>query len=110
MKYNWGMKKLPSKQSPEIAKILKPYNEDIKRHMSALSEDFQGKVKFVAEQFIDLNRKIDTNTEMVGELAENLEIVKTNVEFIKDSLKKKVDYDDFIALERRVHSLESKSK
>ncbi|KKW20867.1 MAG: hypothetical protein UY62_C0039G0028 [Parcubacteria group bacterium GW2011_GWF2_50_9] len=29
---------------------------------------------------------------------------------MKDSLKKKVDYDEFIALERRVHSLEGKLK
>ncbi len=91
-------------------KVLSMPVIEIKRHMSALSEDFQGKVKFVAEQFIDLHKKIDTNTEMVGEVAQNLEIVKSNVEFIKDSLKKKVDYDEFIALERRVHTLESKSR
>lgn len=75
--------------SREVEVILKPYNEDIKRHMSALSEEFQGRVKVVAEPFGGLNAKIDkiqdtieSHTEMIGKLAVDMEIVKTNVEFM----------------------------
>jgi len=110
------MKKV-AKVSKEAESVLKPYNEDIKRHISALSEEFQGRVKVVAEQFGGLNTKIDrihntldSHTDMIGKLAVDMEIVKTNVEFIKGSLKKKVDYDEFLALERRMSVLESKVK
>ena len=85
-------------------------DEDIKRYIGAVSEDFQGKVTVVAEQYGTIVKKLDSHTEMIGKLAVDMEIVKTNVEFMKDSLKKKVDYDEFIALERRVHSLEGKRK
>lgn len=126
------------KKDSQVEKILKPYNEEIKRHMTALSEDFQGKVKVIGEQFGGLNEKIDkinetldshtemieemssdmkdvkttlvSHTEMIGKLAVDVEVVKTNVEFMKGSLKKKVDYDEFLALERRLSLVESKIK
>ena len=116
---------MPRTTSKEIAAILKPYNDDVKRHIaglakksnkdikrytSALSEEFQGRVEVIAEQYGDITKKLDSHTEMIGKLAVDMEIAKTNVEFMKDSLKKKVDYDEFIALERRVHSLEGKLK
>lgn len=97
-------------------------NEDMKRHLGALTEDFQGKVKGVAEQFHGLNTKLDSHgkrfdtieaklnshTEMIGRLTEDVTIIKDNVEFLKSGLKKKVDYDEFMALERRTRVLEAK--
>ncbi len=80
------------------------------RNLGALVEDNGHKISAVAEQFGDIKQTLDSHGQMIGKLAEDMEIVKTNVEFMKDSLKKKVDYDDFIALERRVHTLESKSR
>lgn len=118
-------KKVPK----EVDEILRPYNADIKRHMSALSEDFQGRVKVVAEQFVGLNGKIDnlqhtvdrhtekidrlqstidSHTEMIGALMTDVSTIKGNVEFLKGGLKKKVDYDEFLALERRLSLVESK--
>ena len=100
-----------------IAGLAKKSNENIKRYTGVLSEEFKGQVKAVAEHHLDLKkditdvkRALDSHTEMIGKLGVDMEIVKTNVEFMKDSLKKKVDYDEFIALERRVHSLEGKLK
>ena len=119
------------KKNTQMEKILKPYTDEVKRHMSALSEDFQGRVKVVSELVISQGKKIDTLTETVGEMkvditsikttltqhteqiekiTEDVGIIKTNVEFMKDSLKKKVDYDEFIALEKRVSVAESKVK
>ena len=83
-------------------------DEDMKRHIGALSEDFQSKVAFIAEQYGDIKKELSSHTEMIGDLSENMEIVKTNIEFIKNELKKKVDYDEFISLERRVRLLEEK--
>lgn len=127
------------KASKEIEAILKPYNADVKRHITrlvkrsdedikrytgALREEFKGQVKAVAEQYGGLNEKIDkihgtlyshtktldSHTEMIGKLMVNTEVIKTNVEFLKGSMKKKVDYDEFLALERRMSLLESKVK
>lgn len=112
-----------AKVSKEIEAILKPYNDDLKRHIAglvkksdvdikrytgALSENFKGQVKVIAEQYGDITKKLDSHTEMIGKLAVDVEVIKANVEFLKGSLKKKVDYEEFLALERRMSLLESK--
>jgi hypothetical protein len=103
--------------SPEMRAILDQYNEDIKRHMSALSEDFQSKVAIIAEQTVGTNDKVDgvetrltnkidgvihvqeTHTEMVGAIMEDVSEIKTE-------LKNKADKIEVTRLERRVLSLE----
>jgi hypothetical protein len=133
-----------SSKSKEIETILKPYNADIKRHIAglakksdddikrytgALSEEFQGRVKVVAEQYGDIKKTldahtkvleshtemigkiqntIDAHTEMIGTLMVDVSTVKANVEFLKGGLKKKVDYDEFLALERRLSLVEAR--
>ncbi len=92
------------------------------RNLGALVEDNNHKLSGVAEQYGDLKKDagdlkkdvsgikktLDSHTEMIGKLSDDVSIIKTNVEFLKDSLKKKVDYDEFIALEKRVSRVESK--
>jgi hypothetical protein len=39
----------------------------------------------------------------------DIEVIKTDIEFIKHSLKRKVDIDEFAALERRVALLEKRA-
>jgi len=102
------MKKV-AKISKEVEAILKPYNEDIKRHMTALSEEFQGRVKVVAGQFGGLNTKIDkmqdtlgSHTEMIGTLLVDMTTVKGDVKSIKESLKTKVSRKRFVELERHI--------
>jgi hypothetical protein len=69
-----------------------------------LLEDFNSKFDLVAEQ----TAQIPEIKNKVNNLVEDMEIVKTDLEFIKNALKKKVDVDEFLALERRVVSLESR--
>jgi hypothetical protein len=45
---------------------------------------------------------------MVGALMEDVQIIKSDVQFLKVELKRKVDYDEFDALVKRVALLESK--
>jgi len=103
------MKKV-AKISKEVEAVLKPYHDDIRRHMGALSEDFQSRLSGALEIIMPKFDQIDQLTHSVEGIKDDVQIIKTNVEFLKDSLKKKVDYDEFIALERRVHSLEGKSR
>ena len=87
------------------------------RNLGALIEHNNDNIGAIAELYGDINKKIDahtdtlsSHTEMAGKLLVEVEVIKTNVEFVKSNLKKKVDYDEFIALERRVHMLEGKHK
>ncbi|MFA5073117.1 MAG: hypothetical protein WC539_04395 [Nitrospirota bacterium] len=60
------------------------------------------------------NKNVETQVQLIGEqyasIMNNIEIIKCDVQSIKSSLKKKVDYDEFDALVRRVSLLESKMK
>lgn len=55
-----------------------------------------------------IKKTLDSHTEMIGNLTVNLEIVKNDVEFIKQGMKRKVDAEEFSALERRVALLEKR--
>lgn len=77
-------------------------NSDLE--VGTLLEDFNSKFDLVAEQ----TSQIPEIKNRVDSLVENMEIVKTNLEFIKHALKKKVDVDEFAVLERRVAMLENR--
>ena len=70
--------------------------------IGVLLEDFNSKFDLIAEQTV----QIPDIKEKVYSLARNMEIVKMDLEFIKNSFKKKVDVDEFAALERRVSLIE----
>jgi len=101
-----------------MAKIKKSKNkspdvyEEV-RHLGVTIENVNDGVKLITEQYGDIkktlgshSKKLDAHTEMIGRLAVDMAIVKEDLEFIKGGLKKKVDNEEFIALERRVALLE----
>ncbi|MFA6376083.1 MAG: hypothetical protein WCX69_01630 [Candidatus Paceibacterota bacterium] len=55
-----------------------------------------------------IDGKIVALSEQVAANTEDLTIIKGGLNIIKQDLKKKVDYDDFAALERRALALESR--
>ncbi len=83
--------------------------EDV-RHLGVLIEDVNDGVKLLAEQLDtrtdSIRKTLDAHTEMIGKLAVDMTIVKEDIEFIKNSMKRKIDIDEFAALERRVALLE----
>lgn len=81
---------------------------EMKRYLGALTETHNEHLKGIKEGFDILNRKFDSQAEMVGALMEDMVIVKEDLSSIKSDLKRKVDYDDFLALVRRVQKIESK--
>jgi len=90
------------------------------RGLGVLIEHVDDKVSTIAEQYGDIKKDIggiknildshtktlDSHTEMIGRLTVDVEIIKQDTEFIKNSLKRKVDVEEFTALERRVALLE----
>lgn len=92
------------------------------RRLGVLIEHVDDNVGLIAEQYgeikqnsneikkdIDnIKKTLNAHTEMIGKLTVDMEIIKTDTEFIKHSLKKKVDVDEFAALEKRVLLLEKR--
>jgi len=66
-------------------------------------------IKTVAEQYGSIGRKIDGNTQLLNRTAEDISVIKMDIGLIKNSLKKKVDLEEFEALEKRVNLLESRT-
>ena len=107
------------KQRKEFQKhtdnIVAKQREEFQNHTGALAEEFQSQTQAVAEQYSGIKRKLDSHTEMIAEMKEGIDvmkddivIIKKDVEVIKDILDKKVDHGDFVLLERRVLTLETK--
>ena len=101
------------KKENDTKKILAEYNKDVRRHMSTLSEDFQGKVSVIAEQYGSINKKLDEHGRILGEHGRKLDShtemigkILIEVNEIKVGLKQKVDFSDFAKLEKRVTVIE----
>ena len=94
----------------------------MKRYLGALSEMHGETLKGIKEGFIIVNRKLDNHTKILDNhtkildshtkiLDSHTEMIGTlmeDVSGIKGDLKKKVDYDDFLSLVRRVQKIEAK--
>lgn len=112
---------------------IEPKNilREIKRHFNVVTEKIEDKISLVAEQYGDIKKDIsgikqtlDSHTDMIVSMKEDIEttkidmadtkkdveIIKSDIEFIKGGLKKKVDYEEFLALEKRLVLLESKMR
>ena len=106
-----------------ILKGQKEQREEYQRYLGVVAEEQNSRIKFLAESIsgveeslsrkIDgveegLSRKIDRNAEMIARNAVNIEIVKSDIQFIKQELGHKVDKDEFNSLEKRAMFLEKK--
>ena len=109
------------KETKEVLEKYKEHTdkkiEEVKRHFDICKEDFDGKVVLIGEQYGSIQEKLTEHDKNFQKIDKNfqringtLEIVKNDIELIKYSLKKKVDIEDFEALESRVRTLESKIK
>jgi len=55
--------------------LLNKQREEYQRYLGIMREDFNSKLQLIGEQY-------HTITEMIGSLAEDLQIIKTDVEFL----------------------------
>lgn len=90
----------------ELKEILKEQREEFQRYIKILKEDWDSKFKIIGE-WQKFNQpklnKIDSIEERIGRMEDDIRIIKT-------SLKRKVDYEEFETLEKRVVVLENKLK
>lgn len=92
----------------QLERILKEQREEYQRFVGVIFEDFKSCLQLIAESVEGLQKQLSDLRDMVARNAEDIEIIKMNLEFIKTGLKKKVDLDEFAALERRVALLEKR--
>ena len=104
------------------------------RNFGVIIESVDSKVGLIAEQYGDIKQTLDSHTgmigklvvdtaiiketlnshketldshtEMISKLAVDTAIIKEDIELIKNGLKKKIDIEEFTALEKRVALLE----
>jgi len=94
----------------EVRKILEDYKEETKRHFDVVAERLEDKIQTVSEQVAANTEKLEEHDLRFNKIDETLEIIKLDIEFIKNELKQKVSRDEFAALEKRVSILEAKLK
>jgi chromosome segregation ATPase len=88
--------------------------EKLKEHDQKFSA-IEGKLKEHDKRFIGINKrfiaiegKLKEHDKRFDKIEDTLEVIKLDIEFIKNELKQKVSRDEFAALEKRVSLLEAK--
>jgi ribosomal protein S9 len=92
----------------KLKKILEEQRKEYQRHLDVVAEDFKSQIKILAETAGGIQEQLIAIREMVAKNTEDIEIIKMDIQFIKQELKHKVDRDEFEALEKRVLILEKK--
>lgn len=89
--------------------------KELKHYLGALAENYNENLKAIRENSVLINEKLDKHTKILDEhtkiLDQHTEMIGTlmeDVSSIKSDLKKKVDYDEFVSLVKRVQKLETK--
>jgi hypothetical protein len=70
----------------KIEKLFKKYNDEMKRHTSALGEEFQSRLSAVAEGVVGLGEKVDILNENVGLLNEKVDDLTVRMDMVENTL------------------------
>ena len=97
-------------EKEELKKLLNKQSEEIKRHIGVLSEDFDAKIQLVAEQYGSIMEVLEKSTRDIEAIKENIITTNIRLSHIEDQLRRKVDYEDFERLEKRLSVLEARAK
>jgi len=96
-----------------LKKLLQDQCEEYQGYLGVLGENFISNMKLLAEsvsgvqkQLVALRDMVARNTEDIEAIRISQEVTQTDVESIKHVIKKRVDIDEFTALEKRVAVLE----
>lgn len=94
----------------ELNSILSKQEKKFQRHTGVLAEEFTSQVKLIAESIGGIQRQLVALREMVAKNTEDIEMMKFDVQLIKQELRQKANQDEFALLERRVALLETKTR
>ncbi len=107
------MKKIPQKKmtKKELDTMQFHSDSDVKRYIGfvteshrdefkVLSENIQGLDEKMEQRFGEVEKKLDSHSEMIGRLL-------IDVDEIKSGMRQKIDREEFTKLEKRMVALES---
>lgn len=94
----------------ELNSILTEQRKEFQRHTAVLAEEFTSQVKLIAESIGGIQRQLVALREMVAKNTEDIEMMKFDVQLIKQELRQKANQDEFALLERRVALLETRTR
>ncbi|HCM36985.1 MAG: hypothetical protein A3J30_03520 [Candidatus Wildermuthbacteria bacterium RIFCSPLOWO2_02_FULL_47_9c] len=106
----------------DLKQLITEQGEETRRHFDVVAENLTSEIQTVAEQVAANTEKLvehDAKFESIGSkliehdarfagIESTLEVMKIDLEFIKNELKQKVNRDEFVALEKRLSMLEIK--
>ncbi|MFH1643405.1 MAG: hypothetical protein ABH967_02120 [Patescibacteria group bacterium] len=92
----------------KLTNILKAQREEYQNYLGTVTEQFESQIKLIGESAIGIEKQLSLISGMIAKNPENIEIMKMDIQFIKQELKGKVDLDEFNNLEKRVMFLEKK--
>ena len=92
----------------KLKEILQEQRGEYQKYIGTISEDFQSQIKLIAESAEGMQKQLSAIRDMIARNTEDIAIIKTHIQFIKQELKHKIDRDEFEALEKRVLILERK--
>jgi len=96
-----GLKIIMEKQDKQT-EILDLHTDILNRHEKILNT--HTKTLDSHTKTLESHTKVlNSHTEMIGTLMEDVSIIKDDMQIVKKELKKKVDYDEFLALVQRVN-------
>jgi len=95
-------------EEKKIKRILEEYKKETKRHFDVVAEKIEDKIALLAQQVAANTEKLKEHDKRFDKIEDTLEVIKLDIEFIKNELKQKVSRDEFAALEKRVSLLEAK--
>ena len=102
------MKKVGKKAKSEFNENIHYSASEMNRYLGALNEVHGETLKGIKEGFVVVNKKLDEHSRILKSHTEMIGTLMEDVGAIKGDLKKKVDYDDFLSLVRRVQKIEAK--
>ena len=89
-------------------KFRKQINQDFKTQVGVLVEDFDNKIEFIAEQHSSIMRVLENHTHRLKAIEVKLIDIDIKLGRVENQLKRKVDYEEFQGLMKRVVLLESR--
>lgn len=102
----WG--KFRKEINRDFAVHADQIEERVKTHIGVLVEDFDEKVKIIAEQHLTVMRVLQEHTRQIKDIEERIIGMDIKLDRIDANLQKRVEYEDFRNLVKRVTLLESR--
>ncbi len=95
-----------------ITQVQTEADKKNQKRFDGMMEVLNDKFKVIQEQFMGVHEKLDSHTEMIGNVAMDLTEVKSDLLLVKlevqNLIQDKVENKHFVALEGRVRILEKK--